>query len=200
MQTLRSLIAEDWDHKTNSWIGSVATQNQMKQQTVAQGNADIASQLWDNRIPFHRPCYVSLMFQWGYRLTTSCVWPVQGMIILGCARGDSLFENKELNPPGEPPVCDDSLPQKVSQACPYGSEACHNAGNWPIITANFARDWNSRKTLPEWWTNINGWLALFPLGFILSCMQSPSQGRLRRDITVHWTRQMLSIFSCTWQV
>lgn len=33
-----NLISEEWNHKTVSWVGSVATQSQMEQQTIVQGN------------------------------------------------------------------------------------------------------------------------------------------------------------------
>lgn len=33
-----NLISEEWNHKMVSWVGSVATQSQMEQQTIVQGN------------------------------------------------------------------------------------------------------------------------------------------------------------------
>lgn len=39
-----NLIAEQWNHKTVSWVGSIATQSQMEQQTIVQGNTGTVSE------------------------------------------------------------------------------------------------------------------------------------------------------------
>jgi len=73
-----NLIAEEWNHKTVSWVGSVATQSQMGEQTIVKVipvpflNPRASKKQLDKNSFSHaiRPCLVPLMLQWQYKSKT----------------------------------------------------------------------------------------------------------------------------------
>lgn len=78
----------------------------------------------ENSMPYHKAVFCSFNAPIGIQIENA----LPG--ILGCARGHDPFGNKVLNPPRGPGTKhDDSLLwtlSQVSQACQFGSEACHN--------------------------------------------------------------------------